>query len=269
MIIVVSHKILKRYCFISVDDNAFLQKISNFFKNFDCQYYNKEHVCDIYIHKSGKKYNVTTVEGNKEGSEIQTLGYVSRLVIDNLGQDNNEYFILHSGAVYHNNNGYAFLGKTKSGKSTLIYTLCKKAGFSYLTDDLVCIDSHANVSSFPKPIFLRNLSHVDDDDKNSMELVEYEFENRYCWIPNNYEEIENVIPMKKIFLVNREDGADFIARKQSYSEAFITIWINMFSSTQLFEKRKLALTLAKKIEVYEVTFSEINYDLCNFLNLME
>ncbi|MFT6289457.1 MAG: hypothetical protein ACJAR2_000042 [Ilumatobacter sp.] len=61
---------------------------------------------------------------------------------------------LHAGAVADHNRGVVIAGFSGSGKSTLVTSLVR-AGFDYLTDERVAIDTaDLTVSGFPKPISL-------------------------------------------------------------------------------------------------------------------
>tara|TARA_B100000963_G_scaffold361226_1_gene395613 strand:- start:118 stop:966 length:849 start_codon:yes stop_codon:yes gene_type:complete len=98
---------------------------------------------------------------------------------------NNDFQVLHGSAVTKNNQGYAFIGKSGIGKSSIALALINK-GFKLLTEDLCIIkDMHMynfsnwvksdenNLVETLKPIERINLK------KDSRQRSLYKLENRY------------------------------------------------------------------------------------------
>ena len=139
--------------------------------------------------------------------------------------------------------------------------------FNYLTDDLICISKKGIVSSFPKPIFLREKLKVNNNIK-FINVIEYEDEFRYCYLPKQYVISTKPLMINNIILLNRDDFFNFSCVKLSFAQAFIKIWENMYNNRNIVEKREIAINLAKQADVYQVYYNDFFFEFRDFKKLL-
>lgn len=213
------------------------------------------------------KYSIIHGEVNEIGRIERALGYVVRTTLNILGKEVNEKCFLHGGCVQYYDKYNCFLGKTKSGKSTLTYLLCLEPYCRYVTDDLIFIDKTIECIPFLKPVFLRDSKYIQD--YNDFTTIRYQDEYRYCIIPDHKVEKNKLHKIDNIFIVERNPIADFSVERLSVSNAFINIWKNMYTSDFLSNKRNTALILAKTTKVFKLNYRDVSCDLKSILECME
>ena len=64
-----------------------------------------------------------------------------------------KWLVFHGSAVEKNSDGYIFLGKSGSGKSTIAYELIED-NFKFITEDICAVSSNKLLNSFP---FIKNI----------------------------------------------------------------------------------------------------------------
>ncbi len=258
-------------CCVYCEDEAFLIKLHQLFEGFEvidsndngCLVYSQIHV--IYI-KEGK-YCVIHEEVKEVWNIEQALGYVVKTVLGLLGKEINKKYFLHGGCVQYRGKNNCFLGKTKSGKSTLTYFLCHEPYCQYITDDLICIDESLNCVPFLKPIFIRDSKYIEDC--NNITVIQYQDEYRYCTMPEHKIAKNELYKIENIFIVERNPMKEFTVERLSVSAAFINIWQNMYKSEFIYDKRNIALIIAKSTNVFKLNYRDVTCDLKMILGYMK
>lgn len=271
MIIEIGYKANGNKCYVSCDDEVFICEICNFCKGFDITYVERleqtNFTC-IYVNLLGNdRYQITNGSVCERLNITNALGYVIRTVLDTLCQENENIHFIHGACVQSSGKYSCFVGRTKSGKSTLAYLLCQKTGCKYVTDDLICIDKSLNCVSFAKPIFLRSINYIEDI--NSCVKIQYQNDIRYCVLPTNIIDKETHFQLDNIFMIERDPESFFEVEKLSDSSAFINIWKNMYTDEFLTQKRNIALQLAKNAIVYNIKYRDVSCDMLNILEFMK
>ena len=257
-------------CFLDCVDHTFLKMILNLFQGFEVMdSSDKDNLNDnviriIYIGED--KYHICHGIFDEVCTMQQALGYTVKTLLEVLGQEKNGKCFLHGGCVQYNGKNNCFLGKTKSGKSTLTYSLCQIPNCRYVTDDLICIDETLKCIPFMKPIFLRECKYIDKRD--GITVIQYQNEFRYCVFPEFMVNKNELFNIENIFLVERNPMKDFSVEKLSISAAFINIWQNMHTSNLIVNKRNIALKLAKNTNVFKLNYRVVSSDLMLLLDFI-
>ena len=140
------------------------------------------------------------------------------------------YCMLHGCAISYNNKAICFIGKTMSGKSTLVTYLLSK-GFNYITDDRILLNIHTkNVYPYYRPIMLRESSIQLLKNKYDYNLYKsckyFPLRRRYKYVANNIE--KEMCMCKKIFYLDRqEEGNDIVSQTLTPNEKLLVIAKNL------------------------------------------
>ena len=255
--------------FLECEDLIFLKIILQLFEGFEVTDTNNKNLIDnmIQIIRLGKgEYRIFHGVFSAVCSIEEALGYTVRTILEVLGRESKKKYFLHGGCVQYGGKYNCLLGKTKSGKSTLIYSLCKMANCRYVTDDLICIDESLKCIPFIKPIFLRERKYIDERD--NITAIHYQNEFRYCVLPEFKVSKNESFNIESIFIVERDPMKDFSIEKLSASAAFINIWQNMHTSNFIIDKRNLALILAKSTDVFKLNYRDVSSELMLLLDYM-
>ena len=271
MIIEIGYKSNGKKCYVSCDDEAFICEICNSCIGFDITYVERieqRNFTHVYVNSIGNDwYQIASGSVCERLNIANALGYVIRTALDTLSQENENIHFIHGACVQFSGKYSCFVGKTKSGKSTLAYLLCQKAGCKYVTDDLICIDKSLNCVPFAKPIFLRSTNYIEDI--NSCVKIQYQNDIRYCILPTNIIDKETCFQLDNVFIIERDPDSFFEVKKLSDSSAFINIWRNMYTDGFLTQKRNIALQLAKNATVYNIKYRDVSCDILNILEIMK
>lgn len=213
------------------------------------------------------KYHICHGVFNEVWPIEQALGYAVKTILEVLGQESNNIYFLHGGCVQYNGKNNCFLGRTKSGKSTLTYSLCQVPNCRYITDDLICVDDSLKCIPFIKPIFLRERKYIDE--REDVTVIQYQNEYRYCVLPEFRVNKNELFNIDNIFIVERNPIKDFSAEKLSISSGFVNIWKNMHTSDFIFDKRNVALKLAKSTNIFKLNYRDVSSDLMLLLDYIK
>lgn len=258
-------------CYVKCTDEVFLKKIKHLFNGFEItHFYDNDFSSDNTIQISyikGGKYSILYGEVNEIFHIEWALGYVVRTILNILGKEVGQKSFLHGGCVQYCDKYNCFLGKTKSGKSTLTYLLCLEPDCRYVTDDLIFINKTLECIPFLKPIFLRDSKYIQDF--NDITTIRYQNEYRYCILPDHKVDKNMLHKIDNIFIVERNPIEDFSVERLSVSAAFINIWKNMHTSDFIYDKRNTALKLAKATKVFKLNYRDVSFDLKSILECME
>lgn len=271
MILIIKYIPTSKKYVVKSQDLKLLREILKLFAFFDVTFisdYNyREESVDCIITNDASRYMVVINKGkNMVYTFNQALGFTVRKILEVLSDEAEDHFFIHGGCVEKGGNVTCLLGKTKSGKSTITNALCN-LNFNYLTDDLICISKKGIVSSFPKPIFLREKLKVNNNIK-FINVIEYEDEFRYCYLPKQYVISTKPLMINNIILLNRDDFFNFSCVKLSFAQAFIKIWENMYNNRNIVEKREIAINLAKQADVYQVYYNDFFFEFRDFKKLL-
>lgn len=265
MVIEILYEPTRQNCYISCDCSNVVTVILSLFKNFTVEEHDDtitrfNHI-DLSIERKGDRYEILGKDGVYSYCEL--LGIVVREILEKISAENERFFFLHGGCVANKKGLHLFLGKTKSGKSTIVYTLCEIHGLQYITDDLIGINEFTECTPFKKPIFIRDKSKIVTSE---IITISYEDEKRYCFLPSENIDVSCKNDIAAIYILVR--GEPFHYEELSVSEAFINIWQNMHSSENIMKKRNAAMLLAKQVKVYKLYYSDVNEDINDFLKLL-
>lgn len=259
----------KKKCIIICQDEKLFNELTKLLVFFNISIFKECDLnlkdVDLYAFKESSHYVVVHNEERLEFTFNQALGYLIRSILEILNQEIDDCFFIHGGCVEKEGRVTCLLGKTKSGKSTITNALCNY-DFNYLTDDLICINSNELVSSFPKPIFSR--SSIKTNKLNLINIIEYEDEYRYCYLPDWHVPTTHLLPIKDIIILERDESFKFMCEKMTFGKAFLGIWENMYNSENLLNKRKIAIELAKHTNVYQVYYDDFLTNFENFKVLL-
>lgn len=275
--IYVKHINLNNVIKIKCNDIYIIEVILKTFKDFEINIKQDENIkCDINIIKSNDLFKISTYkkESKLTSSIEEALWIIIREICEGLVIETEEkYYILHGCAYYNNGKSYLFLGRTGIGKSSLSYVLSKETSMKYMSDDLIGVNVRSlKACSFPKPIFLRDLAHLNIEYKEIEEMsrnkISFENDNRIFYNANNSILTYEDIVIDKIFLTTRTDNTEVVCKSINKNKAFIEIWKNMYSSENTIKKRNLALALAKEVPVYELQYSSVIEQKDKIIELM-
>lgn len=264
MIIKISYSHTGATYFIDCDDLKMIQYINDIFVGFNIEKTFSEHLnyCDKkmeIIKLENDRYHVRNKKDVFTYTLSQTLGFMTTKVLDELGQDAGDKVFLHGGCIQSYDKTHCFLGRTKSGKSTVTYLLCRDGRYKYLTDDLICVNKKSECMPFLKPIFLRETKYLNH--KSDTITIRYQNDMRYCYLPPNMCDKSQSLKLDNIFILERNLDAPFSVEKLSVSSAFINIWQNMHTSETLIEKRRIAMFIAQNTKTFKVCYRDVLYDL--------
>ena len=258
-------------CFLNCLDKILLKIISNLFQGFEVvDSYNNDNLDDNMLqitYLGDGKYHICHGVFNEVWPIEQALGYAVKTILEVLGQESNNIYFLHGGCVQYNGKNNCFLGRTKSGKSTLTYSLCQVPNCRYITDDLICVDDSLKCIPFIKPIFLRERKYIDE--REDVTVIQYQNEYRYCVLPEFRVNKNELFNIDNIFIVERNPIKDFSAEKLSISSGFVNIWKNMHTSDFIFDKRNVALKLAKSTNIFKLNYRDVSSDLMLLLDYIK
>lgn len=264
MLVKIAFQGCKNCSIISCDDEKLLLQIKNLLVGFNIENIDSLIECVnnevIVIRKIESRIYSILYDGEEATyTEPQAIGFTVRSVLDLLGKDTENNLFLHGGCVQYSGKIYCFLGKTKSGKSTFTYYLCQKENCKYITDDLICLNRENNCVPFMKPVFLREDKYINQND--DFVIIEYQDDNRYCIIPQQMADKNQCYNIDIIVILERNPHDALSIEKLSIPTAFMSIWQNMHTSENISAKRAIAMELAKKTNVYKVSYREVIDDL--------
>ncbi len=125
-----------------------------------------------------------------------------------------DMLVLHANALSKNGKAILFMGHSGDGKSTLAYSLIRK-GWKLLSDDLVAVNSKLEVlPGIPRIKLWQDSINQFGLDKYKLPLVRQNI-NKYLLINENIKIEESMLPLKIIYVINRNDKkSQFIPRQK-------------------------------------------------------
>ena len=257
-------------CYILSDDEDFIAKIKVMLRGFkivSCGCFEANDAEKIINVKRimHQKYECSCGDMVNDFSEKKALGFVIRYVLEIIGRETPNCLFLHGGCIEYKGETYCFLGKTKSGKSTLTHYFCENIDCKYLTDDLICLNEKNECIPFLKPIFLRENKYIGR--KTESIVIEYQDDVRYCLVPRCLVDLSENYKIDNIVILERNLGENPKLYKLSGAEAFMSIWGNMHNSDNMAKKRRVSIELAKSANVYHLQYNEISIDFDDILKL--
>ncbi len=183
----------------------------------------------VRIKKDG--VNMYTVEYRKycinTASPYSYLFYIIRSICNN--NIRKDCFLLHAFVLQYDDHCHLFLGDSYSGKSTLCYYL-SETKYHYINDDVVLLNSQADVIPFLKALSLRYPS-VDVLEKSGSSLVSFNeiSDKLFCWPRSTIEDVEKKLFISKIFIIDRHGEIDRITRL-SKDETFKALLLAQYLS---------------------------------------
>jgi len=264
--LLIKHIILDSTILAVSNDDEVILLLKSCFESFDC-ILSSENIVEfkycIEIIKSEDCFNVKCSDFTKGVTDLrEVLGLTIRYCIDNLTRENDDSIFLHGASTCYKNYGVAFLGNTGMGKSSISYMLHKNNDISYLSDDVIGLDMKTlKMFSFPKPIFLRELSHLDVYDEVKTNIIKFGLDTRHYKICEKHVSTSELIKLRRIFIIERDEKIGFKYNLLNKTDSFIHIWKNMLYKDNVLEKRGIALKIAEKVPTYKLSYASLSSDI--------
>ena len=209
------------------------------------------------LHQADGFFRVTKENGFDKLIKAEKFpGFWGKLFLQNMSEKG--YCYLHGGAVEIDNKVFLFIGKSFSGKSTMITYLTAK-GAEYVTDDRLVLNAEKGIiTPLTRRINLREGTKELFENQYNLTLdVEYyafhEYK-RWRYLPPRIAQDDKKVTCA--FLIERKDSSSLKSEKCSEVEAMNIYMENSLSLTDLRNVSVFA-QLARTVKLYRLRYSSI------------
>lgn len=218
----------------------------------------------IVLRESNEFYRVKKEDGFDELIAAKAFpGFWNGLFLQNVSEEG--YCYIHGSAAEINGKVFLFIGKSYSGKSTLIAYLVAK-GAEYISDDrLVLYTSEGKITPLTRGINLREETKelLEYKYNISFQAEEYEFQEYKRW---RYMPLKLATEDKRVscaFLLERKEEGNVLCEECNQIEALNIYMENSLSIPDLKNIVTYA-QLAKTVKLYKLQYSSME-DVRKFL----
>ena len=209
-------------------------------------------------------YYIEWIKGKYYGlhSKSDLLWVLNEILFDQVLEKIDGWAFLHAGAVICEKKLLVFLADSNVGKSTFVTAMCAN-GFTYLSDDIVPINTKLRyVTSFCKPIAIRNTKIIESYVKTPMfhQLsidITYSNQRKCLYFPINTVSYDQTWPIHAIIFLHRDPiyiTPTFYELSKSKGMANL---MKRFIYTPVTEVPSLSMNLVKEFPVYELCYAGI------------